>query len=332
MNKLLANGYIFGNVTYYGFFIAISIVIGAVAGYYISQRRGYPKDTAIDMAMWAVPIAVVCTRLYYILFKAFEGDNMWGICETQLFGKTFKMWEPLAIWEGGVAIYGAILGAILGLYLLSLMYKRNRRLGKKIDPATGRPVYQPGFHQLCDVGAPFLILGQAIGRIGCYFDPCCCYGKEVSKHIFPFTVVLENGEVHLANFFYESAWCFIGFGLLLWLSLRKKQQFPGFLAAFYMVFYAVGRFVLEMFRAEEQTLWLIPGALKASMFVAIVFFIWGSCIFAYNYAMKYRPEQTKRFLVKLKLRKEEQMTNDKGQISNDVIPGAAEEPQTTDKT
>ncbi|GHV01155.1 hypothetical protein FACS1894211_10290 [Clostridia bacterium] len=305
MISLLSDNYMIrfgdGGITWYGFFIALSILIGAAAGYYVTRRRGYPKDTAIDMVMWAVPFAVVGARLYYVIFDMINGRK-WSVVEV------------FEIWNGGLAIYGAVLGAILGLFCLSLVYKRNKRTGKKLDPATGKPLEQPTFHQLCDVGAPFLILGQAIGRWGNYVNGEA-YGGLISNaplpNRFPFAVWIENPVVegvsqsqpgwYLATFFIESMWCLLGFGLLLWLALRKKQQFPGFLTAFYMIFYGAGRLVIESFRTDS--LWLIPGVIKASKFVAVVFVVWGACIIAYNLLMKYRPEQTKRVLVKLRLRK-----------------------------
>jgi phosphatidylglycerol:prolipoprotein diacylglycerol transferase len=296
-----------GGITWYGFFIALSILLGAAAGYYISRRRGYPKDTAIDMVMWAVPVAVVGARLYYVIFDAINGGH-WTVFAGLFDGNASNNF--FHIWNGGLAIYGAVLGAILGLYFLSLVYKRNKRLGKKLDPATGKPIEQPTFYQMCDLGAPFLILGQAIGRWGNYVNGEA-YGGLVTNPAwqkFPFAVYidtkLQTGQQagwYLATFFIESMWCLIGFGLLIWLSFRKKQQFPGFLAAFYMIFYGAGRAVIESFRTDS--LWLIPGAIKASIFVAVVFILWGAGILAYNICMRRWPEQTKAFFIKLKLRK-----------------------------
>ena len=268
-------------ITFYGFFIALSILLGGVFGYMLSKKRGYPTDTVIDILLWCVPLAVIGARVYYIVFTAIDGYK-WT------FGGLFD------IKSGGLAIYGAILFAILGGWLLSLYYKkRNIKDAEKIKDGTLKP--KPTFFQIADLGAPFFILGQAIGRIGCYFSQCC-YGNPVTNPAwqkFPFaSFITDTGGWHLATYFYESAWCLLGLGIMIWLSLKKKRPFDGFVFSFYLMFYGAGRFALEFLRTyNDDTLWLIPGKIQASMAVAVVMFVWGAWILGKKLYERYKAKQ-----------------------------------------
>ena len=290
-------------VTVYGFLIAVAILAGGVFGYLLAKKRNYPADIAIDVVLWCVPLAIVGARLYYVIFTAICDGQKWGFLEM------------FAVWDGGLAVYGGILFAILGCFLLSIFYKKRKKpdeaaINSKIESleikikgtqdekikkkltrekaglADGlKP--KPSFFQMADLGAPFLILGQAIGRIGCYYSECC-YGNPVTNpnwQWLPFAVPIasDGGNWHLATFFYESAWCLIGLAVMLYFSLSKKKrwQFDGFVFAFYLMFYGLGRFILEFLRVESsETLWLIPGAVTASMAVAVIMFLWGAYIMA----------------------------------------------------
>lgn len=254
-------------ITVYGFLIALAILQGALFGWLLARKRGYPADTVIDIVLWSVPLAIVGARLYYVIFTAIGEGRSWG------FGEIF------AVWDGGLAVYGGVLFAILGCFLLSIYYSKRR---KKPDSDGAKAKPDPSFFEMADLGAPFLILGQAIGRIGCYFSECC-YGNVVTNPSWqwlPFAVQ-TGGEWHLATFFFESAWCLIGLAIMLYFSLgkEKKWKFTGFVFAFYLMFYGLGRFVLEFLRVDSsETLWLIPGKLPASMAVAVVMFLWGAYI------------------------------------------------------
>ena len=311
-----------GGVTVYGFMIAVGILLGALFGFMLSKRRSYPRDMVIDMGLWGVPLAVVGARLYYIIFTAIGDGRPWT------FGEMF------AFKDGGLAVYGAVLFAILGAFLLSIVYKKRvkpdpaevnakieglelkiagvqaeidglaaeenktpeieqktaalnakkKKLIKEKETLLDSLKPKPTFFQMADLGAPFLILGQALGRIGCYFSECC-YGNAVNNPAlqkFPFAVLIsETGRWHLATYLYECVWCLLGFALMIYFSFRKKKPRDSFVFSFYLMFYGAGRFVLEFLRKggdSSETLWLVKNVLPVSMMVAVIMFAWGAYI------------------------------------------------------
>ena len=165
---------LFGVVSIYGLLIAGAILLGAILCQREARRLGLPPDTGIDMILWAVPPAVICARLYYVIFRweYYAADPV----------------TALYFWQGGLAIYGAVIGGFLGLLALS----RKNRL----------PLLT-----LLDIGAPLVILGQAIGRWGNFFNGEA-YGALITDPAWQFfpAAVYADGAWHMATFFYESCW------------------------------------------------------------------------------------------------------------------------------
>ena len=174
---------LFGVVSIYGVLIALAVLCAVILCQREGRRRGLPEDIGLDMALWAVPLGVVCARLYYVIFR-------WD----------YYAQNPVSIlyfWQGGLAIYGGVIGGALGLYLLS----RRRRISCLT---------------LFDMAAPLVILGQAIGRWGNLFNGEA-YGYPVQSAFWQFfpVAVQVDGVWHLATFFYESCWDLAGF-IVLW--------------------------------------------------------------------------------------------------------------------
>ena len=174
--------FLFGlEITYYGLIIAIGMALGVFVACKNAKFRGLVADDFILAACYVLPLAIIGARLYYVTFSG----------ETYSFGEIFR------IWDGGMAIYGGVIGGAIGVALFCLIHKKN-------------------FLDVADVVAPSLILGQAIGRIGCYFAGCC-YGIEVTNESlmwFPLSTQI-NGVWHLSTFFYESLWNLLAFVILL---------------------------------------------------------------------------------------------------------------------
>lgn len=211
---------LFGFIPVYGLLIACAIGMAVALCEKECRRKGLPQDSGIDMALWAVPPAIVGARLYYVAFRwnVFAEDPM----------------SILRVWEGGLAIYGAVIGGFAGLLCMARV--------KKLS-----------FLTLLDIAAPLVLLGQAIGRWGNYFNGEA-YGFAVTQaalQFFPLSV-FADGQWHLATFFYESCWNFVGF-LLLW-RFRRQAKKAGDTAFCYLLWYGAGRLFIEGLRTDSLLL------------------------------------------------------------------------------
>ncbi len=133
---------------------------------------------------------------------------------------------------------------------------------------------------MADIVVPSLILGQAIGRIGC-FTAGCCYGIEVtnpSLQWMPLSVYV-HGEWHLATMFYESLWSFIGFTAIMLMLRKFKFKQRGSIAAWYLIIYGVGRTWIEALRGDS----LMLGPIKVSMLLSIIIVLAGIGILLFYY-------------------------------------------------
>lgn len=227
---------IVGSLPWYSVLIVTGILLAVWLASKEERRLGLEKDTSVDLALVAVPCGIVGARLYYVAMR-------WEVFAQ-------RPVTALYIWQGGLAIYGAVLGGALGLWL----YARHKNLA---------------FATIADLIAPGLLLAQAIGRWGNYFNSEA-YGprlQDTRLWFFPIGVLIPSGEGyvwHAATFFYESLWNFCGFWLL-W-GIRKKQRQPGNVFAWYLVIYGSGRFIIEQLR--EDSLYL--GSMRVSQGLSLL--------------------------------------------------------------
>lgn len=223
---------IFGGVSVYGALIALAVLGATILCEREGKRRGLYRDIGIDMVLYAVPLGLVCARLYYVLFRLdyYAADPI----------------RILYVWEGGLAIYGAVLGGMLGVYLLA----RKKKL----------PVLL-----LYDIAAPLVILGQAIGRWGNYFNGEA-YGYEVTRAFWQFfpAAVQIDGVWHMATFFYESCWNLLGFFVLWRYRLHARRQ--GDVFFLYLLWYGAGRIVIEGLRMDS----LMLGPVRISQLLGLI--------------------------------------------------------------
>ena len=226
---------LFGVVHIYGVLIALAIGLGVWLCSRREKRMGLKKDTTVDLALWVVPAALIGARLYYVAFQwDMYKDNPVSI---------------LYVWRGGLAIYGGVIGGLIGGGAYCL---------RKKAP----------FAVLADLVAPALILGQAVGRWGNYFNGEA-FGYEITDAAWQFfpAGVQVGGVWHMATFFYESAWDFLGF-LLLW-RMREKVTARGNLFLLYLCWYGLGRAVIEGLRTDSL-MWgpvRVSQALSAALFL-----------------------------------------------------------------
>lgn len=254
------------NVHWYGIIIATAILIGVWLAMRETKRRGMDPDMIIDLCLLAVPLAVICARIYYVIFFVPGPGQINPFAADPL--------SVLYIWDGGLAIYGAVIGGMLAV----LIFCKWRKL--KLS----------SFVDFLDILAPSLILGQAMGRWGNFFNQEA-YGYIVTDPAmqwFPFAVFIQRENAwHLATFFYESLWCFLVFGFLLWYQRRQKTR--GNVILWYFFLYGIERAFVEGLRTDS--LWLIPDAVRVSQALSLVLALAAGALLLYNNHRKKRLEE-----------------------------------------
>jgi len=213
------------NITWYGVIIAVGMVLGVMLAIYRTRKQGLKEDLIFDFILIALPVAIICARGYYVIFEwdRYSGDIL----------SIFK------IWEGGLAIYGGVLGSLITAILFCHHHKF--------------PLFR-----FLDFVVPSLVIGQVIGRWGNFVNQEA-FGNLVadpSLQFFPYAVYIDAlGEWHQATFFYESMWnsCL----LIAMLIVGRKKPRVGTLTCMYFVIYGLGRFLIEGLRTDS--LYMIPG-------------------------------------------------------------------------
>ncbi|MFE3289343.1 prolipoprotein diacylglyceryl transferase [Rhodococcus sp. NPDC059234] len=243
----------------YAFFIIVGIVVAIVWGDRRWVARGGEKGTVLDVAIWAVPFGLIGGRLYHVATD-------W----TTYFGEGGHPADALKIWQGGLGIWGAVLLGGVGAWIGC------RRLGVSVAA-------------LGDAIAPAILLAQAIGRIGNYFNQEL-YGREttVPWGLEIYERVNSAGRVDMLNgtstgvvervvhptFLYELVWNLLIVVLLVWVD-RRFRIGHGRLFALYVAGYCVGRFVVELLRDDHAT--HIAG-IRINVFTSVIVFV---CAVAY---------------------------------------------------
>lgn len=227
------------HIAWYGIIIAVGIVLGVYVAIRQARMRGYSAELLFDFMIIALPLAIVCARVYYVA-------TSWSMYA----GNFYKM---IAIWEGGIAIYGAVIGGVIAAIIVAKWRKF--------------PVLR-----LLDVAAPGLILGQAIGRWGNFVNQEA-YGNLItnpSLQFWPYGVFIQRlNEWHQATYFYESMW---DFGTFIWLLVyARRAKYDGNVIAMYFITYGVGRFFIEGLRTDS--LWV--GPFRISQLLSVVFIVGG---------------------------------------------------------
>ncbi|MDQ3926212.1 MAG: prolipoprotein diacylglyceryl transferase [Actinomycetota bacterium] len=226
---------------YYGLFIALGIAVATwVAGRELN-RKGYDTALALDALFFVVPLGFVGARLYHVVtdYELYANDPFPGVFE---------------VWNGGLGIYGAVLGGFVGL----LIFARVRRINPLI---------------LADAGAPGLALAQAVGRWGNYFNQEL-FGRP-SNLPWAIEIAPENrppgfreAEAFHPTFLYESIWDILVALILLFVVRRFARSLKnGDIALLYVSLYSVGRLVVEALRIDPA---FLIGDLRGNLFVASV--------------------------------------------------------------
>jgi len=228
------------NIAWYGVIIGFGMLLGVLLATNRAEKKGYKSDLIFDFILIALPIAIICARLYYV---AFEWESYVG-----------NLLNIFAIRQGGLAIYGGIIGGLLSAVIFCKINKF--------------PVLK-----LVDLAIPSLVLGQAIGRWGNFMNQEA-YGAIITSpklQFFPYGVYIDAvSEWHQATFFYESTWNLVLFVLLLVVARRIKKD--GSLLAIYFVGYGTGRFLIEGLRTDRLYLFHV---IRVSQLLSLLLVIGG---------------------------------------------------------
>lgn len=228
-------------IHWYGILIAAGFVLAVLYALRRVRQFGLTQDHILDMLFYAVPVSVICARAYYCIFywENYRDDPI----------------SVLYIWEGGIAIYGAVIGAVAAVLLYCKL--------KKVPVG---PMF--------DIGALGLMIGQMIGRWGNFVNREA-FGSETDSFLkMGLQDQFGNVAYYHPTFFYESAWNFAGFVLLHFYSKRRK--FDGEIFALYVAWYGLGRSWIEGLRTDS--LYLFGTGIRVSQLLAVC-----SCVAAIVY-------------------------------------------------
>ena len=220
------------NIRIYGIIIAVGLLLAVLYGLKRSKEFGLKEDDILDGVLWIVPVSIIFARAYYCIFEweSFAANPI----------------KVLYIWEGGIAIYGAVIGAVLSVLLFCIIKKV--RLGAVLD------LMLLGF-----------LIGQFIGRWGNFFNREA-FGAETDSffRMGLFNKATQSYEYYHPTFLYESVWNMAGFVALHFLS--KKRQYDGQIALGYVAWYGLGRTFIEGLRMDS----LYWGPFRVSQLLAAV--------------------------------------------------------------
>jgi phosphatidylglycerol:prolipoprotein diacylglycerol transferase len=246
MNRFMVEN-LFGidgfNIAWYGVIIAFGMILGVLLADYRAKKNGYKSDLIFDFILIALPVAIVCARLYYVVFEWQEYLN--------------NPMEIFAIREGGLAIYGGVIGG----FLSAVVFCKTNKF----------PILK-----FIDLAIPSLILGQAIGRWGNLINQEA-YGRIIINpklQFFPYGVYIDAvSEWHQATFFYESMWNLLLFIFVLIIARKTKKD--GILLPAYFIGYGSARFFIEGLRTDS--LYLFRG-IRVSQILSLLLVIVGGIL------------------------------------------------------
>lgn len=226
-------------IYWYSFLILLAVLIGYHIVIQYSKKINYKTSAIMDMVLYLVIWAIIGARTYYVIFN-------FDVYRDNLL-------EIFMLWNGGLAIYGAIIGAVVYIWYYCRKHDIN-------------------FVKILDIYSLSLLLGQAIGRWGNFFNSEAYGGKTTyealsSLHIPEFIIegMYIEGFYRQPTFLYESIWCLIGV-IILWRIRKKTISQVGNQISFYLVWYGIGRFFIEGLRSDS----LYFGDFRISQLVSIV--------------------------------------------------------------
>ena len=253
-------------IRWYGLLIGLAVILGLNLSKKFSLNRGIEKELINDLLPFLIISSIIGARIYYVVF---EWDSY-----------KYNLLESIAIWKGGIAIHGALIGGIFAIWIFC-------RLRKKY------------FWDLLDVLVPSFALGQAIGRWGNFFNNEA-YGLPTMlpwKIYIPYSsrlIEFSNFEYYHPTFLYESLWNLLLFTILFYLIRKNNQVFPkipsGALSSIYLIGYSIGRLWIEGLRTDPLCLGGVPpeceGGIRMAQLMSIFLISIGLFILWWLYKRK----------------------------------------------
>ena len=245
------------SIHFYGLVIAVGLLLAVLYACRQCKQFGIKEDDIIDGVLWIVPFAILCARAYYCVFswEEYRDDPV----------------SVLYIWKGGLAIYGGVIGAVIGVIIHCKVFKKIR------------------ISALLDLVAMGFLIGQSLGRWGNFFNREA-FGAATDSffRMGLFNKYTQTWEYYHPTFLYESLWNAAGFALLHFLS--KKRKYDGQIALGYAAWYGLGRAMIEGLRVDS----LYWGNFRVSQLLAAV-----SCCAAVIVLviMYFRPHSSKDLFV-----------------------------------
>ncbi len=249
------------SIRWYGMLIASAVVIGTLLAQKLAKKRGIDPDMVGNLVIWLIVGAIPCARLYYVLFE-------WQRFQNQPWYKAF------AIWEGGIAIHGAIIGGAV----VTIIFCQRQRISAWL---------------MADIVMPALILGQAIGRWGNFFNSEA-FGRPTDLP-WKLFIPIDRRPPEFASesyfhptFLYESVWNMGVFAILMFLFYRFPKIRTGTLTMTYAIAYSLGRFWIEGLRTDS----LMFGSLRTAQIISLVAIALGIFGLVWLYGLRRRFPDT----------------------------------------
>ncbi|GKU27362.1 prolipoprotein diacylglyceryl transferase [Clostridium folliculivorans] len=222
MNPVAFN--IFGlDIRWYGLLISFGVLAALTLGYFTCRLKGTDFDKLMDIFIIAFPMAIIGARLYYVVFEFDYYKN--------------NLNQIINIRQGGLAIHGGVIFALVTAFIYTKI--------KKLD-----------FFEFADIAAPSIILAQAIGRWGNFFNSEAHGGPVTKEFISKFPEFIQkgmfiDGTYYHPTFLYESLWNVLVCLILLFILYKRKNNHKGIVLGSYMILYSIGRFFIEGLRTDS---------------------------------------------------------------------------------
>ena len=253
-------------IHWYGILITLGLLLASWYCLRHKEQYGIREDDFLDALIWGIPSGIIGARIYYVLFylDLFRGSD-----------GTFRWGSAIAVWDGGLAIYGAVIAIVIVAVVVCCI--------KKIK-----------LFALLDFFAPGLLIGQAIGRWGNFMNREAFGGITGLPWRMELTTLTGDAVCVHPTFFYESLWNFIGF-LLIAFIISKNRRFDGENTWFYCLWYGFGRFWIEGLRSDSLYLfhWQLFGQpIRVSQALSLVLVLVAAFMLYYHLSVKkHSPEE-----------------------------------------